>query len=65
MFYLLLSVICSATLSIVMRLSEGKIQSKVSMLAANYLTCFLIAGVELISISSIHMEMRSALNSSL
>ena len=44
MFYLLLSVLCSATLSIVMRLSEGKIQSKVSMLAANYLTCFLITG---------------------
>lgn len=43
MFFLLLSVLCNAMLSIVMRLSEGRIKARVSMLSANYLTCMIIS----------------------
>lgn len=44
MLYLCLAVLCSATISIVMRLSTDKVQGNVSMLAMNYLMCLLIAG---------------------
>ena len=43
MIYLILATICSAALSIIMRLSEGKVKANVSMLAVNYITCFLCA----------------------
>lgn len=39
MIHLLLAILCGAALSIVMRLSEGRVKSRMSMLAANYLTC--------------------------
>lgn len=44
MFYLLLAILSSALISIIMRLSAAKITGKRSMLAANYLTCLVIAG---------------------
>jgi len=43
MFYLLLSIISSAMISIAMRLSQGKVKSKLCMIATNYLICFLMA----------------------
>lgn len=43
MIYLLLTILCGAALSIVMRLSEGRVQSRLSMLAANYVTCMVLA----------------------
>ena len=43
MLYLVLTVLCASALSIVMRLSEGRISARISMLAANYLTCMLLA----------------------
>lgn len=43
MIYLILAIIGSALISIVMRLSEGKIRGNISMLAANYLTCMIMA----------------------
>lgn len=45
MGYLLLAILCSAALSVTMRLSTGKIQSHFSMLAANYLICALLGGL--------------------
>ncbi|MBO5666378.1 MAG: EamA family transporter [Firmicutes bacterium] len=42
MFYLILSILCSSMLAIGMRLSEGKIQSKMSMIAVNYVACLLV-----------------------
>lgn len=42
MIYLLLATAFSALISLVMRLSENKITGRVSMLAANYITCFLL-----------------------
>lgn len=45
MGYLLLSIVCSATLSITMRLSTGKIKSHFSMLSANYLICAVLGAV--------------------
>lgn len=39
MGYLLLAIICSATISITMRLSSGKVKGHFSMLAANYCVC--------------------------
>ena len=45
MGYLLLSIVCSATLSITMRLSTGKIKSHFSMLSANYLVCAVLGAV--------------------
>lgn len=44
MIYLLLSIVCGSMVSLVMRISEGKIQSKTSMIAMNYLTCLTVAG---------------------
>ncbi len=43
MMYLLLAVISSAMVSVVMRLSEGRVRSKMGMLAANYLVCTALA----------------------
>lgn len=45
MGYLLLSILCSATLSITMRLSTGKIKSHFSMLATNYLICAVLGAI--------------------
>ena len=44
MIHLLLAVLCSAAISLVMRLSTNKVKGNVSMLAMNYLMCLLIAG---------------------
>ena len=44
MIYLLLSILCGSMVSLVMRISEGRIQSKTGMIAMNYLTCLLVAG---------------------
>ena len=44
MINLLLAVLCSAAISLVMRLSTDKVKANVSMLAMNYLMCLLIAG---------------------
>lgn len=43
MFYLLLAILCSAMLSIIMRLSERHIGENVSMLAFNYVTCTILS----------------------
>lgn len=43
MLYLILTILCASALSIVMRLSEGHISARISMLAVNYLTCMLLA----------------------
>lgn len=43
MLYLLLTVLCGSMLTIVMRLSEGRVRSRTGMIAANYLTCMLMA----------------------
>ncbi len=45
MFYLILSIIASSMLTLVMRHSEGRIKSKISMLAANYITCMILASI--------------------
>ena len=45
MLYLLLAILCSALLSVVMRLSKEKVIGNVSMLAMNYVMCFVIAGL--------------------
>ena len=42
MVYLLLGIFCSAVISIGMRLSDGKVRGKYSMLAVNYLICGLL-----------------------
>ena len=42
MVYLILAVFCSAMVSILMRLSEGKIRNNVGMLLMNYLMCTLL-----------------------
>ncbi len=44
MVYLLLAIACSAMFSIIMRFTEGKVRANISMLAANYLACLLMAG---------------------
>ena len=44
MIYLLLAILSSALISVIMRLSTDKVQGNLSMLAVNYLTCFIIAG---------------------
>ena len=44
MIYLLLSILCGSMVSLVMRISEGRIQSKTGMVAMNYLTCLTVAG---------------------
>lgn len=43
MIFLILAVLCSSTMSIVIRLSNGRVKSRISMLAANYLTCMVTA----------------------
>lgn len=43
MFHLMLAVLCSAAISLVMRLSADKVKNNISMLAMNYLMCLLIA----------------------
>lgn len=44
MIYLILAIVSSAVISLVMRLSETRITGRLSMLAMNYVTCFLLAG---------------------
>lgn len=44
MIYLILAIVSSAVISLVMRLSESRITGRLSMLAMNYVTCFLLAG---------------------
>ena len=39
-----MGILSSASLSIVMRLSEKKVKANISMLAVNYMVCFLCAG---------------------
>ncbi len=43
MFYLILSIVASSMLTLVMRHSEGRMRSKTGMLAANYVTCMILA----------------------
>lgn len=43
MIYLLCSILGSAMISIVMRLSQGRVRAGMGMLAANYLTCMVCA----------------------
>lgn len=45
MLYLVLAILCSALISVVMRLSTRKVKANISMLAVNYLVCLLLAGV--------------------
>ncbi len=44
MIYLILATLSSASVGIIMRLSEKKVKANVSMLAMNYIICFLCAG---------------------
>ena len=44
MFFLIISILTSAMMSIVLRLSQGRIRGKFAMLAVNYATC-IIAGL--------------------
>ena len=43
MFYLLLTILGGAMVSILMRLSESKIKNSIGMLEANYIACFLVS----------------------
>jgi len=43
LIYLILAISCSALISIIMRIGTYKAKAKISMLAANYATCFIIA----------------------
>lgn len=43
MIYLLLTMICGAMLSIVIRFSQGRVHSSTGMIASNYLTCMVMA----------------------
>lgn len=45
MFYLVLSILCSALISILMRLSESRVTGKVLMLCVNYLVCTVLAAL--------------------
>ncbi len=45
MQYLALAIICSSLISIVMRVGTYKVNNKLSMLAANYATCFILAAL--------------------
>lgn len=45
MLYLLLAIVCSALVSVLMRLSTEKARGNVSMLAVNYLMCLILAAV--------------------
>lgn len=44
MLYLILAILCSAVISILMRLSADKVKGNAAMLAMNYLMCILLAG---------------------
>ena len=44
MINLIMATLSSASVSIIMRLSEKKVKANVSMLATNYIICFLCAG---------------------
>lgn len=46
MFYLILAFCSSALVSIVMRLSDGKITNRMGMLAVNYMICSLLAAAD-------------------
>ena len=46
MIYLVLAVLASTMVSVVMRLSAGKVKHNMSMLAANYLACMALAVVD-------------------
>lgn len=43
MFYLILSILGGALISVMLRLSEGKVKSSLAMLLANYMTCVVLA----------------------
>jgi drug/metabolite transporter (DMT)-like permease len=45
MLYLLLAILSSALIAVIMRLSSGKVRANLSMLAANYLVCLLLAAI--------------------
>lgn len=45
MLYLLLSILCSAMNSILLRLSEGRAKNRLSVLACNYVVCALLAAL--------------------
>ena len=45
MIYLLLAILSSAMISIIMRLSSGKINADLSMLATNYFICTLLSAI--------------------
>ncbi len=47
MFFLILAILGGSALSIMMRMSEGRVKSKISMLAVNYITCILLCGVHM------------------
>lgn len=44
MLFLILAILGGSMLAIMMRLSEGRVQSKISLLAVNYITCMLLCG---------------------
>ena len=43
MLYLVLAILCSALISVAMRISTRKVKANISMLAINYLVCLLLA----------------------
>jgi len=45
MLFLILAILGGSMLAIMMRLSEGRVRSKTSMLAVNYITCMLLCGI--------------------
>lgn len=45
MLFLILAILGGSALAIVMRLSEGRVQSKTSMLAVNYITCMVLCAI--------------------
>lgn len=53
MIYLILGILCSASIAIVMRASEGHVKNNMVMLAANYAACLMLAVVMLLSAGGI------------
>ncbi len=47
MFFLFLAIICVSVITITIRFSESRISGKISMLAINYFTCMIIAGLDM------------------
>lgn len=43
MLYLFLAIVSSALIAVIMRISSHKVKNRISMLAANYVTCMLLA----------------------